>query len=599
MKNLLSVKVLSFVLVIMMLLSVLSVNVFAANSSDASIIKSVEITGVHTPYAGYRPDYGSRLGSTSYTYDDQKEDDPEVYNGKWWYDETEQKVVSPSDTFELGHIYTFAILLVPTEGCEFRVDNYNTPFISATVNGDEAVVYDDLTNKHQALIEYTFEPCDYNYEISTVEVNVEEPVAGGYPKFDVEILTGAVVKDESESPYCIESVAWYDCVNQTFLDPSHTFKEDGIYEVNVFLTTIGDYYFATDNNMTDVKAIINGKEGQADTAGKDDKYHIRVSCVVFGDIREEVSAVEVKDVTTPAEDANPDFTVSPVGDAFYINSVYWTDVTDPKNKSYMKETDTFVAGHTYELEVWIRANDGYKFRMDEDDFIDIVAYIEGRQAELVLPGADIAAIFSVTYTIPKSTIVSEVDIIDVSAPLEGEVPDMDAFCTTQGCNVSRVQWYDVTEGRGVLMNADDAFVAGRIYRVDVLVMAEGNHTFLMADGFNEAEGFINGIKAIAYGSHDERELELGLEFPACEANPNKPTDPVTTGVLGDANCDNEINIKDATAIQKHIAKLELLTDTGLILGDVDESADVNIKDATAIQKHIAGIDTGFYIGTEI
>ncbi len=592
-------RIVSLVLCLLLVFTLIPSVVFAANSPDASIIKNVEITGVHTPYAGYRPDYGSRLGSTSYTYADQMEDDPNVYNGKWWYDETEQKAVSPSDTFELGHVYTFAILLVPAEGYEFRVDNYNTPFISATVNGEEAIVYDDLTDKYQALIQYTFEPCDYNYEITTVEVNVEEPVAGGYPKFDVEILIGAVVKDEIDSPFCIESVAWYDCVNQTFLDPSHTFKEDGIYEVNVFLTTIGDYYFATDNDITDVKVIINGEEGYVGTAGKNDKYHIRVSHVVFGDIREEVSSVEVKDVTTPAEGANPDFSVSPVGDAFYINSVYWTDVTDPKNKIYMKETDTFLAGHKYELEVWIRANDGYKFRMDEDDFIDIVAYIEGKQAELVLPGADIAAIFSVTYTISESTVVSEVDIINVSAPLEGETPDTDAFCTTQGCNVSRVQWYDVTDGRGVLMAGDDTFQAGRIYRVDVLVQAEGNHTFLMADGYNEAEGFINGVKAIAYGSHDETKLELGFVFSPCEENPNKPIDPVATGILGDANEDSNVNIKDATAIQKHIAGLTTLTETGAKLADVDASTIVNIKDATAIQKHIAGMDTGYDIGKEI
>ncbi len=199
----------------------------------------------------------------------------------------------------------------------------------------------------------------------------------------------------------------------------------------------------------------------------------------------------------------------------------------------------------------------------------------------------------------ETTIIDTAYIEGIEAPLEGNTPDMDAFCTTQGCNVTRVQWYDVTEGRGVLMAEDDTFVAGRIYRVAVLLEVDENYAFLMADGYNEAIGYINSINAIAYGSHDEKELELGLEFPACEENPNKPSDPVITGVLGDANCDTEVNIKDATAIQKHVAMLEALTEAGLILADVDESADVNIKDATAIQKHIAGIDTGFKIGQPV
>ncbi len=67
-------------------------------------------------------------------------------------------------------------------------------------------------------------------------------------------------------------------------------------------------------------------------------------------------------------------------------------------------------------------------------------------------------------------------------------------------------------------------------------------------------------------------------------------------LLGDANCDNTVNVKDATAIQKHIAGLIVLTSEGLAVADADGSGAVNVKDATAIQKHIAGMDTGFGIG---
>ncbi|MBQ4105166.1 MAG: dockerin type I repeat-containing protein [Clostridia bacterium] len=197
---------------------------------------------------------------------------------------------------------------------------------------------------------------------------------------------------------------------------------------------------------------------------------------------------------------------------------------------------------------------------------------------------------------PEKKVIDIVDITEIDAPLEGEHPDYDAYCATQGCNVSAVKWYDVTEGRGTLMNADDVFVAGRSYRVDVLVEAVGNCTFLMSDGYNEAEGYINSVKATAYGSHDETELELGLVFPPCEENPSKPD---VKGILGDANEDGTVNVKDATAIQKHLASLITLSETGLKLADADGNANVNIKDATAIQKHIAGMDTGYPIGESI
>ena len=58
---------------------------------------------------------------------------------------------------------------------------------------------------------------------------------------------------------------------------------------------------------------------------------------------------------------------------------------------------------------------------------------------------------------------------------------------------------------------------------------------------------------------------------------------------GDADLNNTVNVKDATAIQKHAASL--LTLEGIALAQADVTADnsVNVKDATAIQKWVAGL----------
>lgn len=82
------------------------------------------------------------------------------------------------------------------------------------------------------------------------------------------------------------------------------------------------------------------------------------------------------------------------------------------------------------------------------------------------------------------------------------------------------------------------------------------------------------------------------------AEPEK-TDPIVAYMLGDANEDGKVNIKDATEIQKHIANLITLSDEGYDVADVDGSGSVNIKDATAIQKHIAGIEIDFPVGKPI
>lgn len=67
------------------------------------------------------------------------------------------------------------------------------------------------------------------------------------------------------------------------------------------------------------------------------------------------------------------------------------------------------------------------------------------------------------------------------------------------------------------------------------------------------------------------------------------TAPEDEFMLGDANMDGKLNIRDATAIQKHIAKVITLDETALKLADFTQDGKLNIKDATNIQKKIAGI----------
>lgn len=59
--------------------------------------------------------------------------------------------------------------------------------------------------------------------------------------------------------------------------------------------------------------------------------------------------------------------------------------------------------------------------------------------------------------------------------------------------------------------------------------------------------------------------------------------------LGDANCDGTINARDATAVLKHAAQLELLEGVGLANADVNSDGMINAKDATQILKIAAGL----------
>lgn len=104
----------------------------------------------------------------------------------------------------------------------------------------------------------------------------------------------------------------------------------------------------------------------------------------------------------------------------------------------------------------------------------------------------------------------------------------------------------------------------------------------------------------------ELELEAGLHTPVTDDELPLPSDPATddqaskdeaskdeaTGdefAIGDVNADGKLNIKDATTIQKFVAKMIELDEKAQARADYNEDGKVNVKDATMIQKKIANL----------
>ena len=67
------------------------------------------------------------------------------------------------------------------------------------------------------------------------------------------------------------------------------------------------------------------------------------------------------------------------------------------------------------------------------------------------------------------------------------------------------------------------------------------------------------------------------------------TEPETI-LIGDANLDGRINIKDVATIQRHVAELDLLTGNALVAADVNDDGSINIKDATHLRWFSAEFD---------
>ncbi|MBQ8796455.1 MAG: Ig-like domain-containing protein [Clostridia bacterium] len=126
---------------------------------------------------------------------------------------------------------------------------------------------------------------------------------------------------------------------------------------------------------------------------------------------------------------------------------------------------------------------------------------------------------------------------------------------------------------------------------------------------NTVKWFVNSYETAALYSVNPfklNEIELYIEdttAPEEESTPSAqdptnatedtPQDSTEGGddntLLGDANMDGKLNIRDATAIQKHLAKVRILEDSVLRICDFNSDGKVNVKDATSIQKYLAGI----------
>ena len=93
----------------------------------------------------------------------------------------------------------------------------------------------------------------------------------------------------------------------------------------------------------------------------------------------------------------------------------------------------------------------------------------------------------------------------------------------------------------------------------------------------EIDGNNNGIFFVSIGEEAD-------DFSA----DNSDFIPVSSEyAIGDANLDGKINIRDVTAIQRHIADIEKFNDAQLAVADTNGDGAVDISDATHLQRYLA------------
>ncbi len=163
----------------------------------------------------------------------------------------------------------------------------------------------------------------------------------------------------------------------------------------------------------------------------------------------------------------------------------------------------------------------------------------------------------------------------VPADVEGII-----FVDSCGTHTSNITQNILDGSRFTAERSDDAYNAVTLFVPDI--------TEILTDPVEVTEVTEEVASSPSITTTTADKTEVTTSLTSTQTQTVTFTEPVKY-ISGDVNLDFKVNIKDATLIQKFVAKIKTLDRLQLGLADADSNSKVNIKDATFIQKKIAGI----------
>ena len=275
-----------------------------------------------------------------------------------------------------------------------------------------------------------------------------------------------------------------------------------------------------------------------------------MSIACYADYYDAITFISIKGVVAPVVGAKPSYTANnnnaenfrlydeyaPVGENIY-NAVSWYDVT---TQSVMDKNDTFQAGHSYTVTVYL-VNVG-KTNMFPLNTVSSSLTINGKDAygDFIDPNlyaSEWSPTYFVYYTFPPlETQVDSITVTGVTAPAKGAKPAYKAtvassepYTVTQAYDDSNikngVEWYDTTAGKQ--MKSTDTFQAGHAYSVTVYLRVKEDYVF--PRNFT-GTAKINGKSATAVPADPLAMADLLQDYSVIYDFPALDEDPVTPAV---------------------------------------------------------------------
>ena len=185
---------------------------------------------------------------------------------------------------------------------------------------------------------------------------------------------------------------------------------------------------------------------------------------------------------------------------------------------------------------------------------------------------------SLTLTPPfagTEVTVTENDDIYTQTPAPIITPAPDAHCSV---SEDSAVWYAEKYEGGMF---EGTFEAGKTYLADVILTPDFGYWL-------DDNTVVTANSAAVVESYGRMSLTVTLSAICVEPY-----------ILGDANGDGRVDIRDVTAIQRHLAELELLDGVQLLAADANQDGELDISDATHLQMYLAEYFDNSPIGTII
>ena len=238
----------------------------AGTAAADTVIKTVTVTGFSAPTENSHPKYSgvevSTTGVSVYAYENT---DTSNYwkNGVQWYNYTDKKKMTTSDTFERGKVYHMYLYIKTEAGYEFDSTAEKTNYyVSAngTYGTDSWVAFKDHYLHYSAVRLIFILP----ERIGSVKITgVIEPAAGETPQYSAAVSgTGYKVRTDENSNDWVNGVGWYDVTEGKMVPSGSAFQSGHKYRVIVILETTSFLYeFQNDGSQTTTAGRINDRLG--------------------------------------------------------------------------------------------------------------------------------------------------------------------------------------------------------------------------------------------------------------------------------------------------------------------------------------------------